>query len=451
MKAADWVLSQPWAITEEALGVILAIAERRNESPEAVEARLGRPLDNTRKVTTRDGVAIIPVAGPISRYADFFSEISGATAIDTLAKDFRTALDDRSVKAVILDMDTPGGTVAGVGEFAQHVAEARGKGKPVVAYVGNQAASAGYWIASAADAIVAAPTATLGSIGVVMGMRVPADPKAGQARTVEFVSSQSPHKRPDPQTEAGRAQVQATADDLADVFIDAVAANRGISRDDVLADFGRGGVLVGARAVAAGMADRLGSLEPLIAELARGECPARKKSVPARKAESTPRRAAMGEPNETTEPVMSAAEAAELRSRLAEAERVAAESRQSEAAAVRARIEAVASSYAGEVINANRALPSERQAILDAMTFAATDDHAHPVAGRPQARQDAVRAIYAARTPHTITTPKVSGKDSELEELPREPADPAGADQAAREERRRQNLDWKAQQGASVG
>jgi hypothetical protein len=92
------------------------------------------------------------------------------------------------------------------------------------------------------------------------------DEKAG-IRKIEIVSSQSPKKRPDPATEEGRAQVQEMLDDLAAVFIEDVARFRAVSEETVLSDFGRGGVLVGARAVTAGLADGLGSFEGVLAEL----------------------------------------------------------------------------------------------------------------------------------------------------------------------------------------
>lgn len=403
--AADWILSQPWAITEQALGVILSVAERVNESPEAVEAKIGRPLDNTRETIIRDGVAIIPVTGPISRYANFFTEISGGTTIDDLAKDFRTALDDRSVRAIVLGMDTPGGAVSGVNEFASHVAAARGQGKPIVAYVGNLAASAGYWIASAADMIVADPTAMLGSIGVVAGVRKPADSKPGMARTVEFVSSQSPRKRPDPETEAGKSQIQSEVDDLADVFIDTVARNRAVDRASVIADFGGGGILVGAKAVDAGMADGLGSLEHVIACLARGEmpCPPPKKAAP--KKADNPRRAAMSEPK--SEETMSAAEADGLRKRLADAEereRAAIARAQEDARAraeadreaIEARADAFVSDFAGKATATTFA-----RSVRAAFVQAATDDKAHPVPGAKAHRVDALREALKGRAAPT--------------------------------------------------
>ncbi|HEX2881596.1 MAG TPA: S49 family peptidase [Polyangiaceae bacterium] len=229
--------------------------------PQAVAAKIGRPLDNARTVTIRDGVAILPVSGPIFRYANLFTEISGATSIEVLATDFRNALEDRAVQAIILEINSPGGEVDGTSEFAQHIFDARGK-KPVTAYVSHLGASAAYWIASACDETVCADTACLGSIGVVGAARISKD-----KNLIEFVSSQSPNKRPDPHTETGRAQLQKHVDDLADVFIGTVARNRDMSAEDVISRGGAGGILVGQLAVDAGLADRIGTLEGLISEL----------------------------------------------------------------------------------------------------------------------------------------------------------------------------------------
>lgn len=435
MKAADWILARPWAITEESLGVILSIAERRNESPEAVEAKLGRPLDNTHRVTVRDGVAIVPVVGPISRYADFFTEISGATSIETLARDFHAAINDRSIKAVILDVDSPGGTVAGVSEFASQVRGARGT-KPIVSYVGSQAASAGYWIASAADQVVADSTAMLGSIGVVMGV-----PRKKASDPIEIVSSQSPFKRPNIDTEAGKAQIQATADDLADLFVDAVAASRGVPREAVLADFGRGGQLVASRAVAAGMADGIGSLEETIASLSRGEmpCPPRdRKKAP--KSGTKPKEPAMSEP--TTPPAagdQDHPEIARLKAELARAhgaeQAAAAAAADAIEEAISARADAFVAAFAGGADRTEYALSLRRSFVI-----AARDDQAHPLGSRTE-RQDALReAVKAKGTP----TKEMAASDelARSRALPDDPAgDPAGEKSAAeaRQERRRRN------------
>src|SRR5205085_2845387 len=118
VRAWDLATSVPWAITPDALERILTVAarpldERRSADLEALAAQIGRPLDNARTVTVRDGVATVPVTGPIFRRADLFTRISGAASAETLAREIRAAIDDSTVRAVILEIDSPGGEVAG--------------------------------------------------------------------------------------------------------------------------------------------------------------------------------------------------------------------------------------------------------------------------------------------------------------------------------------------------
>lgn len=273
-RVLEYAAGQPWAITPEALDQILAIASRAHERPEAIQTRSGRPLDNTRRVRIRDGVAVIPVVGPLFRYANLFTEISGATSSEVLAQDLATALDDAAVEAILLDIDSPGGMLNGTQELGELIYAARGR-KPIVAFVSGLGASAAYWIASAADEVVAGETAILGSIGTVLEVvdTSAADEKRG-VRRMEIVSSQSPRKRGNPfEDDEARAALQAMVDDLSRVFITAVARNRGVDRETVLADFGRGGMMVGEEAVRAGLADRLSTLEDEIVRLARGAAP----------------------------------------------------------------------------------------------------------------------------------------------------------------------------------
>jgi len=256
------IQSELWAITPNALQQVVSIAQGFGD-PEAVAAKIGKPLTNTRTVTMRDGVAIIPVIGPIMRYANVFSEISGATSIQLLATELQTAVDDPSVKSIILEIDSPGGQVAGVSDFA---AQIRAADKPIHAYISNTGASAAYWIASAADSIIASDTAQVGSIGVVM--QVSMEEEDG---SIKFISSQSPLKHVNPGSDQGRMQYQKSVDALAEVFINAVAGYRGTTREQVIANFGNGGVFIAADAKAAGMVDSIGSLEPLIAQLSSGK------------------------------------------------------------------------------------------------------------------------------------------------------------------------------------
>lgn len=264
-KAIEAILAANWAIQEEWLDTIAAIAERESEysgNLEALEAKLGRPLGNTMTATVRDGVAIVPVEGPLFRRANLMTAYSGATSYDTLARDFAQALADPGVHAILLHLDSPGGEVNGASEFAQMVAAAE---KPVWAYVGGTLASAAYWIASAADKIIAADTAIIGSIGVQAGYTIK-DARPGE-KSFRFVSSQSPNKNASPETADGAAQIQANVDALAQVFVEAVARNRHTSAEAVLESYGKGAVFVSADAEKRKMIDAIGTFEGTLQSL----------------------------------------------------------------------------------------------------------------------------------------------------------------------------------------
>ena len=281
INAFDTACAQHWLILPEALEKILAIANRDLDSAALVEARQdwvkrealatqkGKPLDNTRTAEKRpNGVAVIPVTGPIMRYSNLMTDMSGATSLQVFAKDFATAMNDPMVNAIVLNIDSPGGDARGINEASNQIAAAAAnKTKPILAYSGGTAASAAYWLASAVGKgnFVIDKTAILGSIGVVSTVEdtTERDAKTGK-RTYTIVSSNAPNKRPDASTDGGRAQYQAVVDDLESTFIKSVADNRGVPQKTVKSDFGRGGVLVGDSAVNAGMADHIGSLESTI-------------------------------------------------------------------------------------------------------------------------------------------------------------------------------------------
>ena len=215
----------------------------------------------------RDDIAILNVMGSIFPRANLFSEISGATSVETLALKFKEALKDDSVKGIILHIDSPGGQVPGIHEFANMIYNARGT-KPVRAYVSSLGASAAYWIASAADSISLDATAMVGSIGIVCAWTD--DTKANEARgyrDYKIVSSKSPNKQLDPKTEKGRELLLKNLDEITDIFISDVARNRGVTINKVEEKFGQGGVVTASEAVKIGMADELNSLEGVIADL----------------------------------------------------------------------------------------------------------------------------------------------------------------------------------------
>lgn len=319
-KVMQYVLSSPWAISEPGLHRVLAIASRLTIAPQALEQRSGKRLDNTRLVTVRDGIATIAVNGPLVKRASWFDAVSGASDYEAIARDLRTSLDDREVESIVLMIDSPGGEVSGCSELARQIRDARSE-KPIHAYVSGECCSAAYWLASACTEIHVADTALVGNLGVLMTMVD--DSRRMRAEGLEritIVSSQTPAKPHNPSTEPGRERVQAIVDTLADVFLGAVASGRGVDVDTVLADYGSGGVFVGAEAVTQGLADGVTTYEALCASLTGAESgttitPSREIDMPALKkgraqaGRATPKAKATAKPK--AKPVRSRARAEE--------------------------------------------------------------------------------------------------------------------------------------------
>lgn len=268
MNIVEAAISAPWAMLPERVEELVAIAARENAvTPEVLEAYRSARHDHAERMMVRDDVAILSVSGPLFKKANLFVAFSGATSYEMLRRDLQVALDDPSVSAIMLKVDSPGGEASGCDELAAAIFEARGR-KPITAFVSGFACSGAYWIASAADRIVVSDLATLGSIGVVLGItdRRKAEERAGISR-IEFVSSQSPGKRPDVETDEGKRRVQKMVDDLGAVFVSAVAKHRGVTPETVIEKFGGGGVEIGANAVALGMADEVGQFEAALSAL----------------------------------------------------------------------------------------------------------------------------------------------------------------------------------------
>ncbi|MCL1947285.1 MAG: hypothetical protein FWF51_09090 [Chitinivibrionia bacterium] len=122
-----------WAIVPDYLDTIIAVANRNLSDRQAVLATPAVKRESG-KVYIRDGVAILNIGGVIFPKADIFTEISGASSVETLALRFGEALNAPDVKAIILHTDSPGGNITGINEFANQIRAARGV-KPIIAYV----------------------------------------------------------------------------------------------------------------------------------------------------------------------------------------------------------------------------------------------------------------------------------------------------------------------------
>lgn len=276
MRVDTHALGIPWAITQEGLEVVLAIATRGEAFAESLQRRReqlrldagGEPRPRP-QFEQRGEVAIVPVYGTLMRKAELFDDISGATSYESIRKQLRAALDERTCRAILLKVDSPGGEAAGCGELAAEIRE-YSKSKPILTYVEALGCSAAYYLGAAADQVLCAPASFLGSIGVRSGIRDDSkvDERLG-IRRIEIVSSQSPAKRGSPVDDAVIARVQQRVDDLCDLFVADVAKFRGVTADKVLEDFGQGDHMIAARAVKAGLADKITTFEDALVEARR--------------------------------------------------------------------------------------------------------------------------------------------------------------------------------------
>jgi protease-4 len=214
-------------------------------------------------------IAVVTLAGPIvsGRGGRQISPLGTSSAGgDTIAAALREAGADDAVSAVVLRVDSPGGSVTASETVWREVNRLREAGKPVVASMGAVAASGGYYVSMAADAIVANPGTITGSIGVVTGKLVARDLKdrlgigSDSVRTNANADAWSLNK---PFTDEQHAHVEAEADLFYTDFVQRVAQGRGMSVEDVDA-VARGRVWTGADALERGLVDELGGLRTAI-------------------------------------------------------------------------------------------------------------------------------------------------------------------------------------------
>lgn len=271
MKLLD-ILTAPWAIQPEKLlemQEIYATHLRGDKIDlEAVEARLGRPLANEQQEYTVDsrGVAVLPIDGVIAHKANMFTRISGGASSQMLSLQVESALLDARVKALVLFIDSPGGVVNGGFELAEQVF-AFGQQKPVVTVSDGALASLAYLIGAAANAVyVTGPAVEVGSIGVVRTHDYrPAPSATAGGRTTEITAGR--YKRIAtplaPLSDEGRAYLQADVDYLYSIFVDHVAAYRGVSAEAVLEHMADGRVFRGQQAVDVGLVDGISTLDQI--------------------------------------------------------------------------------------------------------------------------------------------------------------------------------------------
>ncbi len=287
---AGRVLNRPLLLHPDKADLILHVLQGRIgiEPLQAVTPETNRFVGSYRRyngsVSTmclENGVAILPIVGSLVNRGAWIGASSGLVSYEGIAAQLREAAADPEVRAILLDIDSPGGEATGMFATARLV-DAVNKAKPVVAFVNDVAASAAYGIASAARDIIVSPTSMVGSIGVVLTHfdRSGELEDRGVKPTLIHAGAHKIDGHPfGPLSDAVRADLQAEVMKIYDQFVDLVAEGRGgrISADAIRATEAR--TYLGADAIAQGLADRMASLDEVIAELSQppsGASPQRK-------------------------------------------------------------------------------------------------------------------------------------------------------------------------------
>jgi capsid assembly protease len=215
---------------------------------------------------------VIPVYGVVAQKISTMDDISGPGSASTerIAKDIRSAMADPAVSAILLDIDSPGGTVFGVAELAKEIYGLRGQ-KPIVAIANSLAASAAYWIASAASEFHITPSGEAGSIGVFAehtDISKWLDKEGIKPTLIHAGEFKTEGNQYEPLTDQAAAYIQSRVDDYYRMFVKAAAKYRGVSETKVQRDFGKGRVFGAEEAVASGMADKVSTFDQVLGKLA---------------------------------------------------------------------------------------------------------------------------------------------------------------------------------------
>jgi len=217
----------------------------------------------------RGSIAVIPVYGAVSQRMNMMQEFSGGTSTEMLAKDIQAAADTDSVKAIVLNIDSPGGSVYGVKELSDVIYQAREK-KHITAVSNSLSASAAYWIGTSASEFVVTPGGEVGSIGVYTAHNDFSENLAKEGIKTTLISA-GKHKvdgNPyEPLTEDSLNNIQSRVNEYYDDFVNAIARNRGVSADAVKNGYGQGRVVGAEEAIRENMADRIATFDEVLEKL----------------------------------------------------------------------------------------------------------------------------------------------------------------------------------------
>ena len=261
------VFNRPLMVTQDyAETIAVVLSDRLDLDVEGLQIK-SEAKDQREASTTAKGIAVIPIIGSMSHRATGIEAMSGMTSYATLQKQFDAAFNDPNVGSILMDIDSPGGSVAGAFDFRDYLMSKKGT-KPVYALARDAMCSAAYLIGSTADKVYATQTARVGSIGVV-AMHTDASGKMEKdgikptfISAGKFKTAGNPYEK----LEGEKLKyLQDSVDESYDMFINAVADARGIDKKVIRDTEAR--VYGGKKAVEIGLADGIRTYESVLAEM----------------------------------------------------------------------------------------------------------------------------------------------------------------------------------------
>lgn len=221
------------------------------------------------KYAVFEGVAIIPIYGALSKRSGLFDEFFGFTSYEVLSELLNCALNDPDVKGIVLDVDSPGGEVAGLFDFADQIYKSR-EIKPIWAVANEEAYSAAYAIASSTEKVFLTRTGGVGSIGVLATHidQSGFDEKKGIKVTTVFAGDRKNDLNPhEPLGTEGSQVLQREVNRLYGMFVDLISRNRSLSHAQI--ESTQAGLFFGTDALNNGLADGVMTLPEAIEQLSK--------------------------------------------------------------------------------------------------------------------------------------------------------------------------------------
>lgn len=267
-----FALETPWNLEPSMLSLIAGVLARRIAGLDADQAAIESALVNRKNLPQpRAGsVAVIPIYGVLAPRMNLMTEISGGTSYEKIAGQLRAAMADKTIKTIVLDVDSPGGSVSGNAELATEILRARAK-KPIVGQAQFTMGSAAYQLGAACTEIVAAPSARVGCIGsyTIHNDLSEALKQAGVKRTFLYAGEgKVDGNEAEPLSDSARVRVQAILDSAYGQFVNNVVKGRGqgVTPEMVRKEW-KAHVYTAQEAQSMGMVDRIETLDETLSRI----------------------------------------------------------------------------------------------------------------------------------------------------------------------------------------